>query len=88
MSLLNEIKGQSVAKFQEFKVELENLTERIINILRYDNGGEYTSNKIISFCKESRIKRELIVPYNPEKNGVAERNNQRIEESVKAMLHD
>jgi len=59
-----------------------------INILRYDNGGEYTSKEIIAFCKEYRINRELIVTYNPEKNGVAEWKNRSIEESVKEMLHD
>jgi len=42
-----------------------------IKILRFDNGGEYTSKEIIAFCKESGIKRELLVPYNPKKNGVA-----------------
>ena len=68
-------KDEVFTKFQEFKVEVENLTERRINILRSDNGGEYRSKEIIVFCKESEIKRELIVPYNPEKNGVAERNN-------------
>jgi len=30
----------------------------------------------------------LIVPYNPEQNGVAERKNKTIEECVRAMLHD
>ena len=40
-----------------------------------DNGGEYMSKELIAFCKEARIKRELIVPYNPEQNGVAERKN-------------
>lgn len=30
----------------------------------------------------------MIIPYNPEQSGVAERKNQSIEESVRAMLHD
>jgi len=38
-----------------------------IDILRSDNGGEYTSKEIISCCKYVWIKRELIVPYNPQK---------------------
>lgn len=37
---------------------------------------------------EENIKRELIVPYNPEQNGVEERKNRSSEESVKVMLHD
>ena len=68
---LMKSKGEVFEFFQKFKAEVEILTERKIKILRSDNGGKYTSKEIIAFCKESRIKRELIVPYNLEKNGVA-----------------
>jgi len=51
-------KDDIFTKFQEFKAEVENLTERRIKILRSDNGGEYTSKEIITFCKESGIMRE------------------------------
>jgi transposase InsO family protein len=34
------------------------------------------------------IKRELTTPYNPQQNGVAERNNRAIMEAVKTMIHD
>lgn len=81
-------KDEVFTKFQEFKAEVENLTKRRIKILRSDNGGEYTSKEIITFYKESGTKKELIVPYNPEQNGVAKRKNRSIEESVKAVLHD
>ena len=66
-------KDEVFKKFQELKPKVENLTERRIKILRSDNGGEYTSKEIIAFCKKSGIKRELIVLYNLEQNGVAER---------------
>ena len=81
-------KDEVFIKFQEFKAEVENLIERRIKILRFNNGGEYTSKEIIAFCKDSGIKREMIVPYNLEQNGVAKRKNRSIEESVKGMLHD
>lgn len=74
-------------KFQEFKAKVENLTERKINILRSNNGGECTSKELISFYKDVGIKRKLIVPYNPEKNWVAKWKNRAIEEIFKAMLH-
>jgi hypothetical protein len=54
-----------LAKFQEFKAQVENLTRRKIKVLRSDNGGEYTSKVFINFCIEAGIKRELIVLYNP-----------------------
>jgi transposase InsO family protein len=53
-----------------------------------DNGGEYTSNDFGGFCKEERIKRELIVSYNPQKNGVVEWKNRSIMGVDKAMIHD
>jgi transposase InsO family protein len=77
-----------LAKFQEFKAQVENLTGRKIKVLRSDNGGEYTSKEFNSFCIEAGIKRDFTVPYNPQKNGVAERKNRTIIEATKAMIHD
>jgi hypothetical protein len=77
-----------LAKFQEFKAQVENLTRRKIKVLRSDNGGEYTSKEFINFCIEAGIKKELTVPYNPQQNGVAERKNRTIIEATKAMIHD
>ena len=37
---------------------------------------------------EVGIKKELPTPYNPQHNGVAERNNITIMEAVKTMIHD
>ena len=34
------------------------------------------------------IKRDLNTPYNPQQNGVAERNNITIMETTREMLHD
>ena len=65
-------------RFKEFKALVENLSEKKINILRSENGGEFTSNELNDFCKEDGIKRELTIPYNPQQNGVAERNNRSI----------
>jgi transposase InsO family protein len=75
-------------RFQEFKAQIENLTGKKIKTLRSDNGGEYTSKCFSDFCIEAGIKREYIVPYNPQQNGVAERKNRSIVEAAKAMIHD
>jgi hypothetical protein len=77
-----------LGKFQEFKAQVENQTERKIKILRLDNGGEYTSKEFNSFCIEEGIKREFTVPYNPQQNGVSERKIRTIVEATKAMIHD
>jgi hypothetical protein len=38
-------KYELLSKFQEFKAEIENLTNKKIKTLRKDNGGEYTSKQ-------------------------------------------
>ena len=50
--------------------------------------GEYTSDDFKIFYREVRIRRELTTPYNPQQNGVAERKNRSIEESIKEMMND
>jgi transposase InsO family protein len=82
---LLKTKNEVFNKFQEFKEEIENLTNKKIKTLRTDNGGEYTSKEFISFCESAWIRRELIVPQNPQQNGVVERKNKSIEETVKAL---
>ena len=81
-------KSETFCKFQEFKALVENQTSRHIRALRSNNGGEFESNSFNEFCSEAGICRKLIVPYNPQQNGVAERNKKTICETAKAMLHD
>jgi transposase InsO family protein len=81
-------KGQVFNWFQEFKALVENQTGKKIRVLRTDNRGEYTSKEFMEFCAGEGIRRELIVPYNPQQNGVAERKNRAIVGAARAMLHD
>lgn len=76
---LLKTKDEAFEKFKEFRSKVETLTERKINTLRSDNGGESTSKALIAYCKEASIKRELIVPYIPKQNGVTQRKNRTIE---------
>jgi hypothetical protein len=85
---LLKTKDEVFNKFQEFKAEIENLTNKKIKTLRTDNGGEYTSKEFVSFYKSTRIRREMTVLHNPQQNGVAERKNRSIEETVKSLLND
>ena len=81
-------KDEVFNKFKELKTLIENYTEKKIKIFRSDNGREFTSNKFKELCKDSRIKRELTTPYNPQQNGFVERTNRTIMEAARAMLHD
>jgi hypothetical protein len=85
---LLKTKDEVFRKFQEFKAKIENLTNKKIKTPRTDNGEEYRSKEFVSFCKSAGIKRELMIPHNPQQNGVAERKNRSIEETVKALLND
>jgi hypothetical protein len=44
-------KCEVFGKFKEFKPLVENLTERKINTLRLENGGEFTSDGFFDLCK-------------------------------------
>jgi transposase InsO family protein len=81
-------KGQVFSHFQEFKTLVKNQTGKRIIFTRKDNGGEYTSKDFMDFCAGEGIRRELIVPYNPQQNGVAERKNMAIVGVLRSMLHD
>jgi hypothetical protein len=81
-------KDEVFNKFQQFKEEIENITNKKIKMLRIDNGGEYTSKEFVAFCKSTGIRRELTIPHNPQQNGVTERKNRSIEETVRALLND
>jgi hypothetical protein len=48
---LLKTKDEVFNKFQEFKAEIENLTNKKIKTLRTDNGGEYTPKEFVSFYK-------------------------------------
>jgi hypothetical protein len=63
---LLKTKDEVFIKFQEFKEEIENLTNKKIKILRIDNVGEYTSKEFVAFYKSVGIRMELTVPHNPQ----------------------
>jgi transposase InsO family protein len=67
---------------------VENQTGKKIRVMRIENRGEYTSKEFMEFCVGEGIRRELIVPYNPQQNGVTERKNTTIVGATRAMLHD
>lgn len=76
------------SKFQEFKALVENQTSKKIMALKSDNGGEYTLNAFKEFCAKDSMRREITIPYNPKKNGLAKQKNRTIVGAPEAMLHD
>jgi transposase InsO family protein len=56
-------------KFKEFKSLVENQIEKIIKVLRTDNGREFCGNEFEEFYKKFSIERRNNTPYTPQKNG-------------------
>ena len=81
-------KSETYSKFCDFKVVVEKESGKQVKALRSDNGGEFISGEFKEFFSAEGIRRELIAPHNPQKNGVAERKNKTIVGAARAMLHD
>ena len=71
-------KDQTFSKFCEFKALVEKDSGKKVKALRSDNGGEYISGEFKEFYSKEGIQRELIMPHDPQKNGVMERKNKTI----------
>ena len=85
-------KSEVLGKFQEYVKHVENMSNQslkhlnIINTLRSDNGGEYTSGDFSKYCKEKGIIRQFTNPHSPQQNGVSERLNRTIMEGARSIL--
>ena len=51
--------------------------------IRSDNGGEYTSAEFEEHLKHFGTQHELTIPKTPQQNGVAERMNRTLVETVR-----
>jgi hypothetical protein len=48
-------KSKFFDRFKEFKALVENQIEKIIKVLRTDNGGEFCGNEFEQFCEKCSI---------------------------------
>src|SRR5277367_2465981 len=89
MTYIYPLKKKSSAdvleKFKEYKPEVEKQTGKLIKRLRTDGGGDY-ERWMEAHLKGSGIIHETTAPYSPDQNGVAERANRTIMETVKAII--
>ena len=76
------------SKFLEWRSLVERLSNYKLKILRTDNGGEFTSREFSSFLKTEGIRHELTISKHSEQNGVSERINRTLVQSVRSMLAD
>jgi transposase InsO family protein len=73
-------------RFKEFNTLIENQTEKIIKVLRTNNGGDFCGNEFEELCKKCGIERKNTNPYTPPYNGVVQRMNKMLMEKSRCML--
>ncbi|KAK2427210.1 putative mitochondrial protein [Trifolium repens] len=72
--------------FKKFKTLVENESGCIMQCLRTDRGGEFTSTAFNDFCNVNGVKRQLTAAYTPQQNGVSERKNRTLLNMVRSMI--
>jgi len=80
-------KSDATKFFKDWLIKVERLTEHKLEIIRSDNGGEYTSNAFEKYLTDLGIDHQTTVPYTSQQNGVAERTNRTIVERTIALMH-
>ena len=79
-------KSEVLEKFTELKALIENASGKKINILRSGNDGEYIINDLLHIFSQIGIQIQHSIPYTPQQNGVAKRNNRSLKEMTTCML--
>ena len=79
-------KSETFEKFKEFQNEVENQLNKKIKHLRSDRGGGYLSFEFGTHLKNCGIVQQLTPAGTPQRNGVAERRNRTLLDSVCSMM--
>jgi transposase InsO family protein len=83
---LLKLKREVFDIFLAYKALVEKQYGHQIQKLRTDNGGECVNNNFTSYSTTPGIQMKHIVPYTPQKNGVAERKNRTLKEMSNCMI--
>ncbi|GKB11365.1 retrotransposon protein, putative, ty1-copia subclass [Tanacetum coccineum] len=76
--------------FETFKVfnnEVENQLGKTIKAIRSYRGGEYISQEFKDYLKANAIVQQLTPPYTPQHNGVSNRRNRTLLDTVRSMMN-
>ena len=79
-------KDEAVNAFKIYKAEVETQLNKKIKIIRSDRGGEYEF-PFQEICTKFGIVHQMTAPYTPQSNGVAERKNRSLKETMNALLN-
>ena len=70
----------------KFIKKLQVLLNKIIRIIRTDNGTEFVNKQLIQFYESMGITHQKSIPRTPQQNGVVERRNRTLVEAARTML--
>ncbi|CAI7880212.1 unnamed protein product [Closterium sp. NIES-54] len=72
-------KGEvAAAVLKEWMPRAQKESGHKVKVIRTDNGGDFIGNEFEAMLKKKGIQHQLIVPYNPQQNGVAEQFNRTL----------
>nr|GEZ39888.1 hypothetical protein [Tanacetum cinerariifolium] len=88
MDLFRPTSDETSGILKKFIIEIENLKDLKVKIIRCDNGREFRNKEMNDFCLQKGIKRKFSNARTPQQNGVAERRNRTLIEAARTMLAD
>ncbi|KAL0405845.1 UNVERIFIED_CONTAM: hypothetical protein Slati_3898400 [Sesamum latifolium] len=86
LDLVYTDKSEAFGRFKEYRLDIENQTNRKIKALWSDRDGEYLSGEFIDYLKENGILSQWTPPGTPQLNGMAERRNRTLLDMVQSMM--
>ena len=72
--------------FKWYLARVEKETSKNLKCLRFDRGGEFTSNEFEELYNDRRIKRQKLATRTPAQNGIAERRNRSILDCARTLM--
>ena len=72
--------------FMIYKTDIERLADSKIRAVRSDNGSEYMNKRFQKYLLENQIGHETSTAYCSQQNGLAERANRTLAETVRTLL--
>jgi hypothetical protein len=80
-------KSEVIEKLKIYCLEIQNQFDCKIKEIHSDGGKEFKNKDVEKFLNSQGIRHTINVPYTPEQNGVAERENRTIVEAGRSMLY-
>jgi hypothetical protein len=81
-------RNDALMYFKQYRVAVERFLKEQVAAIRVDNAPEFIEGEFATYCAEEGIQYEKTVPDASQQNGVVERANQTVENSMRAMLLD